>query len=590
MQNLQKDSLNIEFEKRESIIKELHNNRQLLISIKTFDDFSLHKIKFTQFFFDIEDELRESLQNARNSFIEIKELKDQIELFKQRHHILENKYSNSENYIRELKLNVKECLEQIKFQESFQLKKENYITELEEKIKVYKQGLKMNNFKYNDQKFLSSNTDSNELAYNDLYNKNLIMKDKINNNLNNDINQKTLLIKSAKNEILENEEFKKNELLNSIVTNPSNHNIEDKGSNFAKININENYDDIHTITLKQNIKKFDNAGLKSNDIEEESFDSSMIYKIKEKLNYSQYNEIISERENSKKLINDYIKDSLIFNNNKNNIPSKNDITFNLNLKNSSNLNYAANNNFHSDEKIITFGRQEENKIHLYNYNLSNISNNKITDNDSNAIVNDFNNKDITYIHNSKNSSNIAQTNPNNKEKIKITYNTFDISIQEEKLEQIDKEFNEKSLHKDDNLILRNRALNLKNYENKIENDSNINAQSLEIINNNNNINNNSDVYDFLNEKNNKNIFNNNNSFLPNQSTRADKILEIVVKIRTIEDISSIIYHLFGEDILDKIISLKVDDDLIEKIDATIKEIERLMKNGILFIIKILPHH
>ena len=46
---------------------------------------------------------------------------------------------------------------------------------------------------------------------------------------------------------------------------------------------------------------------------------------------------------------------------------------------------------------------------------------------------------------------------------------------------------------------------------------------------------------------------------------------------TIEDVSSIVYHLFGEDILDKIISPNVDEELIEKVDATIQELEKLIE-------------
>ena len=74
MQVLKTETLNTLYDKTESRIKDLHSYRQLLISIKTFEDFSLYKLKFTQFFFDIEDDLRESLQNSKCAYIEIKEL------------------------------------------------------------------------------------------------------------------------------------------------------------------------------------------------------------------------------------------------------------------------------------------------------------------------------------------------------------------------------------------------------------------------------------------------------------------------------------------------------------------------------------
>ncbi len=65
----------------------------------------------------------------------------------------------------------------------------------------------------------------------------------------------------------------------------------------------------------------------------------------------------------------------------------------------------------------------------------------------------------------------------------------------------------------------------------------------------------------------------------NQNKRADKILDIVVKIRTVEDISALVFHLFGEDVLDRIISPDADEELIEKVEATIQEVERLMNKG-----------
>ncbi len=135
MQALKTEILNELYNRTESRIKDLHSLRQLLIAIKSFEEFSQHKITFTQFLFDIEDELREALQNAKSAYIEIKELKDQLELSKQRFGILENKHSNAESYVKELKANIKECLEQMQFQDSLRISREKYVGELENKIK-----------------------------------------------------------------------------------------------------------------------------------------------------------------------------------------------------------------------------------------------------------------------------------------------------------------------------------------------------------------------------------------------------------------------------------------------------------------------
>jgi len=76
------------------------------------------------------------------------------------------------------------------------------------------------------------------------------------------------------------------------------------------------------------------------------------------------------------------------------------------------------------------------------------------------------------------------------------------------------------------------------------------------------------------------------SLTPKRKKKAEKILDIVLKIRTIEDISLVINKIFGGEILNKIISPDVDEKLIERIDSTIKDIEKLMEKGKIIIFKI----
>ena len=61
----------------------------------------------------------------------------------------------------------------------------------------------------------------------------------------------------------------------------------------------------------------------------------------------------------------------------------------------------------------------------------------------------------------------------------------------------------------------------------------------------------------------------------------------MVKIRTFEDISAIIIHLFGEDVLDRILSENADEEFIDKVEETIKEIERLMDKGKFNFVKLI---
>jgi len=541
MQVLKTEVLNELYERTESRIKDVHYLRQLLIAVKSFEEFSQQKIKFTQFFFDIEDELREALQNAKSAYIEIKELKDNLELSRQRYAIFENKSSNMEAYVKELKGNIRECLEQMKFQDTLRLNNLKYIGELEKKILNLEQENKTMK-KGNHEKTVNNGNNSNNISYNSISASNaiLISQNNLNNNLrskstksniSNDINYNNnsavinlndICIENTKNSdfernskqesgskpynkemLLEKEEIKKSDF-----------------SNFTKRDFNSD-PPINTTTTNDFEQNINNQAAA-----EASLDSSFLYKIREKLDYSQYNDIITERENSKKLINDFIKDSLNFNYNNNN-----------------NISESYNN-------FSPSAAQKPPQTNLlYNYNSS--------------IINDeFASSEVNQqtINNKKNNNFVCDNNSNN-------FNFKNIS-------KIESGINEQAA--ESQMIQTKITSNRENQkENSIKNLSNSSEKKIKNDSANKGLKNISNSY----SSNNGNM----KSFSPNRFSKADKILEIVIKIRTVEDISSIVYHLFGEDVLDKIISPSVDEELIEKVDATIQEIERLMLKGIIYL-------
>jgi hypothetical protein len=348
------------------------------------------------------------------------------------------------------------------------------------------------------------------------------------------------------------EKEKKFEFAKPISGNLENTIIKSENLNyFNKKIINNDAYSSNSIEYNHNAGKTDaNSALdyvsksKNNEVAEDSLDSSFLYKIKEKLNYSQYNDIISERENSKKLINDFIKDSLSFkyNSNDNNINN-----------NSENLNFSTHQKLHydyykeisnEDKKLITFGKNEEN---------------------NNQVFNNANNYEI--------GKNINKNNfyPNNEKSLNVS----------DQKQKISKTSNFQSNSNFNNLNERKGNINQTEAEsyrisNSLEN-KNETARNIKI--NNNEYDEEKPINNFQTKESNE-IDSNKASLSPNKISKSDKILEIVLKIRTVEDISSIIYHLFGDDILDKIISPNIDQELIEKVDATIQEIERLMQKGI----------
>lgn len=133
-------------EKVESRIKELHHNRQTIIGINTIEEFVLSKIKLTQFYFDIEDDLREMLQKYKSLFINCKELQEKNHLLASTIRNFEIKNSNLHKIQNDFKKNINDLVSQIGFLKEKQINTEDYISYLEDKVRLTERNLgKKNN-------------------------------------------------------------------------------------------------------------------------------------------------------------------------------------------------------------------------------------------------------------------------------------------------------------------------------------------------------------------------------------------------------------------------------------------------------------
>lgn len=525
MQVLKTETLNSLYENTDARINELNSFRQLLISIKCFEDFNIYKLKFTQLLFDIEDDFRDSLQNIKSAYVENKELRDQLEFFSHKYAILESKLKNSDGLIKELKENVKECLEQIKIHDTLKLNSDKNISELEFKIKSLENEIKI--LKTDNIEKNSHYSKENNLNLKDVISKSYESLNKINANnaLESDfVNRMFNNFNSIK--LLKNDAFTIEKTGNKqIELNDSNHKQQ------KKADLPQNMSRCNKII---DSNKPCNKGTIKNELSENSKNATALMNAKDNLPNYKYNDIISEREISKKLINDYVKDGLNLKNSfKNNI--NNDIS--NTLENSNNDKYQDNNPFSTAIK-------EENKNELLSNNIVNKINKELSSLNCNYNYNDLNNDFLNKNNNDNNLGDFCNDNKLNchniKQNIKVKTNL------KNNLGEMESINNRPPITE---LIINNDS------NDKSENHN----QSMKEIN------------------------------VPKRSAnkKADKILEIVVKIKTVEDISSIVYHLFGEDILDQLISPDVDEELIEKVENTIEEIENLMQKGKCNIYKVL---
>ena len=120
-------------------IKEINETRQTINKIKSLEDFYAFRLKISQSFFELDQEIREILQNIKDFRLQMKELISEKQFSDLKYKNLEDKYLNSVKYIEELKKNNRELVYQINLQQEEIFKNENLVltlTENQKKIEV----------------------------------------------------------------------------------------------------------------------------------------------------------------------------------------------------------------------------------------------------------------------------------------------------------------------------------------------------------------------------------------------------------------------------------------------------------------------
>ena len=209
------------------------------------------------------------------------------------------------------------------------------------------------------------------------------------------------------------------------------------------------------------------------------------------------------------------------------------------LNNNAN-NQISSSNENSSNISSMLGLKFNYDAYLQNFQLKNINENYVNNNNINNEVRDIGN----IISNNQNKSNNSQKNMGL------------ISFKDENNNFI-------STSNEDNIInnsIRNRIKIANNYN--IENE-----------------NNNIDINSLVQESGNKpNIYNNSNKKLStNKKEKLSLIADIVMKINSEDYFYEILTKLFGDDLTDKLMSSDVDDKLLEDVQNSIKEIEELKK-------------
>lgn len=124
----------------ETRLKELNKARQIINNVHSLEEFMNFKLKISQIFFDLDQEIRETLQNIKNAQLQNKEIANEREFITMKINNLESKLMNSENFISELKQNNKELVNQINFQQEKIINNESLIIQLQAKLAKYEEG------------------------------------------------------------------------------------------------------------------------------------------------------------------------------------------------------------------------------------------------------------------------------------------------------------------------------------------------------------------------------------------------------------------------------------------------------------------
>ena len=234
MQTPQTDSINeltstsIVLETR---LKELNKARQMMYNITSYEEFKNFKLKIFQIFFDLDQEIRETLQNIKSAQLQNKEISNEKEFFFMKMNNLENKFLNSENYISELKQNNKELVNQINFQQEKMINDENLILSLQVKLLNYEEAIEPMQEKTN----IPTNKHPNKINQNQNQ-----------NNIINNTNFISLQPRAQKFNLAsvnkENAEFNKtkNNTITVRINKDKEETIKETNENFSNLNFNYN--------------------------------------------------------------------------------------------------------------------------------------------------------------------------------------------------------------------------------------------------------------------------------------------------------------------------------------------------------------
>jgi hypothetical protein len=292
----------------------------------------------------------------------------------------------------------------------------------------------------------------------------------------------------------------------------------EKESNNKMPSLNYKYSNTETLTNDnaENLENVENA---------ENVDSN----INNTYNYS---ELLSERENHKKMINDYVNDQL------------------NNLTNYNNFNSHSNYNNFNSSKNFTSQTSNEQSIHEI-----------VKIRDKNKSQNEHNEHALEYTPTRKHETH---------------QNTFHQNENQNTLQNSIKSQSHKVTYS--NQVHNTHSSNI----NTNSNLDNLQNEKREIMNNPNNL--------IQSQSHNQNYQPLSppielNTISPNSNSntaklKANRVTDIIMKLNSNPDINSIVLKIFGERLLDQLMSAQVEEDLLERVEETIIEIEKLSENDI----------
>jgi len=274
----------------ENRLIEINKTRQSINNIKSLEDFLNYRLKLSQLLLDMDQEIRETLQNLKTAHLLNRELINEQEFFNQKYSNLENKFFVSENYIVELKQSNKELVNQINSQQEMIMNFEKIINTLEAKVKNYEEVEKYN---YQDSKIDKKDNYNEIKKQHSNYHSDFFMSNNKNNN--NEIyliNEKNLIEKNRTNKNKEADKIEKIEFSNSkkdIIKSHFNKstikNINTNGS-INNSEFKKNFDN----SLKYNHENSDQSLINDKKIDKENTTKSNYSNIKDPENTDLYME------------------------------------------------------------------------------------------------------------------------------------------------------------------------------------------------------------------------------------------------------------------------------------------------------------